>query len=422
MNYLLIVLFIAFSAFFSASELSYNLVNESRLKNKAENSNSIVDKFAYYVYKNYDKALTAILIGNNLVNIAASSVATVIVMALLGDGFAWVATIVMTILILIFGEIFPKILSTQFFNLFVIIAAVPLRILMFVLTPLIWLVLSFVKLVSKLWEGKFPTSPKVTEDDLESIIDTVEDEGVLDEEQCELFQSALDFNDVLAYEIITPRVDMIAIDIDDDYDSIIKTIENSPCSRIPVYKDTTDNIIGILHLNHALKKLVDGQKIDIQKLLMPAVFVHKTTQISEVFTIMKSKKSHIVIVTDEYGGTMGILTMEDVLEQLVGDIWDESDIIEDEVKELSDDFYEIDGDMRIYDFFDEMDIDDKDFDDDNTTLGGWAIQMLGGYPKEGDKFEYKNLEITVKEIDNLRVTKLAVKVNEPIEEEAEELI
>lgn len=421
MSYLLIVIFIAFSAFFSASELSYTLVNENRLKNKAENGNNIVAKFAYYIYKNYDKALTTILLGNNLVNIASSSVATVIIIEILGENFAWASTLIMTVVILIFGEIFPKILANQFFNTFVIIAAVPLRILMTVLTPFVWLILSFVKLVSKLWEGLLPKGPSVTEDDLESIIDTAEDEGVLDEEQSELFQSALDFNDVLAYEIITPRVDMIAIDIEDDYDKIIETIKNSPCSRIPVYSDTPDNIIGILHLNSVFKELVDEQKINIQELLMPAVFVHKTMQISEVFTIMKSKKSHIVIVTDEYGGTMGILTMEDVLEQLVGDIWDESDIIEDEVKEVSDDFYEVDGDMRIYDFFDEMDIDDKDFDDDNATLGGWAIQMLGDYPNEGDKFEYKNLEITVKEMDNLRVVKLSVKVNEPVEEE-EELI
>ncbi|MGN0799463.1 MAG: hemolysin family protein [Christensenellales bacterium] len=418
-SYLLIVLLIAFSAFFSGSEISYSSLNALRMKNAAE-SGGIAAKAAYWIYQAYDSALVTILIGNNLVNIASSSVATLIAVSLLGDEGAWAATAVMTVLILTFGEIIPKIIAVQLPEGFAKFVALPLRVMMFITKPIVWVFNKLLMLLDRVWARFGESGPTVTEDDLETILETVEDEGVIDEDRAELLQSALDFGDVLAYEIITPRVDMLAIDIEDDWEEVLKTAYDSPYSRIPVYEDTIDNIIGILHLNHFFKELVEQPQFDLRSILMPVNFVHKTMPLDDVLTVMKKRQCHMVIVTDEYGGTMGCLTMEDVLEQLVGDIWDESDEIVDEFVQTGEDTYEADGDMRIYDFFEELDIDDRDFDDDNATLGGWAIEMLGDYPKVGDSFDYKNLTITVKKLQNLRVIRLAVQVHPLPPEEEEE--
>ena len=418
-SYLLIVLLIAFSAFFSGSEISYSSLNALRMKNAAE-SGGLAAKAAYWIYQAYDSALVTILIGNNLVNIASSSVATLIAVSLLGDEGAWAATAVMTVLIFTFGEIIPKIIAVQLPEGFAKFVALPLRVMMFITKPIVWVFNKLLMLLDRVWARFGESGPTVTEDDLETILETVEDEGVIDEDRAELLQSALDFGDVLAYEIITPRVDMLAIDIEDDWEEVLKTAYDSPYSRIPVYEDTIDNIIGILHLNHFFKELVEQPQFDLRSILMPVNFVHKTMPLDDVLTVMKKRQCHMVIVTDEYGGTMGCLTMEDVLEQLVGDIWDESDEIVDEFVQTGEDTYEADGDMRIYDFFEELDIDDRDFDDDNATLGGWAIEMLGDYPKVGDSFDYKNLTITVKKLQNLRVIRLAVQVHPLPPEEEEE--
>ncbi len=418
-SYLLIILLIAFSAFFSGSEISYASLNRLRMKNAAETGGPAA-KAAYWIYEAYDSALVTILIGNNLVNIASSSVATLIAVSLLGDDGAWVATAVMTVLILTFGEIVPKIVAVQVSEGFAKAVALPLRAMMFVTKPIVWAFNKLLKLLDRIWARFGESGPSVTEDDLETIFETVEDEGVIDEDRAELLQSALDFDDVLAYEIITPRVDLLAIDIEDDWAEILQTAYDSPFSRIPVYEDTIDNIIGILHLNHFFKELVERPQFDLRGALMPVNFVHKTMPLNDVLAVMKKRQCHMVIVTDEYGGTMGCLTMEDVLEQLVGDIWDESDEIVDEFVQTGEDTYEADGDMRIYDFFEELDIDDRDFDDDNATLGGWAIEMLGDYPKAGDSFDYKNLTITVKKLQNLRVMRLAVQVHPLPPEEEEE--
>lgn len=421
LRYIAIVILVIFSAFFSGSEIAYASANEKRLKASAETKKGLSRRWAYYIKQNYDKALSTILIGNNLVNIASSSIATLIVINLLGDNYAWVATVVMTLIVLTFGEILPKVVASGIAEGFSTFVAIPLRLLMVITYPLVMLVMWMLHGISKLWSKSLPDGPSVTEDDIENFIETAEDEGILDEERSDLLQSALDFDDVLAYEIITHRVDMISIDIDDPYEDILRTINTSPYTRIPVYEDTIDNIIGILHLNHALKLMIDSKHIDIRKEMMPVNFVHKTTPLPDVLAVMKQKQCHMVVVTDEYGGTMGIITMEDVLEQLVGDIWDESDEIVDELVKLDDTTYEADGDMRIYDFLDEMELDDRDFDDDNATLGGWAIEMLGGYPAVGDSFEYEHLTITVKKLGKRRIERLLIHVGERVEPEDDDI-
>ncbi|MBE6991264.1 MAG: HlyC/CorC family transporter [Ruminococcaceae bacterium] len=415
--YIGIVILIALSAFFSGSEIAYASVNHRRLKKSAEEEGTTRLKTAYYIYENYNKALSTILIGNTLVNLAASSVAAVAFVHLFGPKGAAFSGTVMTVLILIFGEIMPKILASTNSDGFAEAVALPLRFLMWLTTPFVFVVTKFVDLVARLWTKDGDTGPSVTEEELVSIIETVEDEGVIDEEQSDLIQSAIDFAEISAQEIITHRVDMVAIDIDDDMDTIIETAATSQYSRIPVYEDTIDNIIGILFLNHFYKQLVDTPDFSIRDQLMEVCFIHKSMKLPAVLAELKRRRIHMAVVTDEYGGTMGILTMEDVLEQLVGDIWDETDDIEPEFEEVEPNRYEVSGDMSIYEFLDEVGHDSDDFEGDYTTLGGWAIEMLGGYPNVGDSFEYENLTITVTETDDLRVTELNVVARERDNEE-----
>ena len=421
LNYIVIVICLCCSAFFSASEIAYASAGEVRLRCAAEEKGSLAARLALKIHSDYDKALATILIGNNLVNIAAESVATVIVISLLGESLAWVATIAMTVLVLIFGEILPKVVAKTMPETFATLFAIPLRGLAIITKPIVFLVDSALKVVSLLWKNKGEETPSVTEEELETIIDTVETEGVIDEEKCELIQSAFDFGDVQAYEIITPRVDMLSIDIDSTHEEMVEIILNSAYSRIPFYHDTPDHIVGVLHVNVALKELVDDPNADLTKLLMPTVYVHKTMPLDDVLNTMRSQHSHMAVVTDEYGGVMGLLTMEDVLEQLVGDIWDESDEIEPEIVELCDGCFEIDGDMRIEDFFDEVDFDDRDFDDDNATVGGFVVELLGRYAEVGDIATYENITFTVVEVEEHRVIKLNVQVapTEPQQQEDE---
>ena len=417
-----IALLILVSAFFSGTEIAFASANPARLKSKRQQKDSLSLSIAVKIVDDYDNMLGAVLIGNNLANIAASSIATLIVMDLLGEGYAWVATLVMTVLVLIFGEIIPKVLAKQFSEQFCAAVAIPIYALSLILKPITLVMTGLIGLLSKLWESSIADPDAVSEDDFENIIDIVEDEGVLDEEQCDLLQNALDFDTVLAYEVITPRVDMDALDIRDPYETNIRKIEDSIYSRMPVYEDTPDNIIGILHLNHFYKEFVKGERVNIRSLLLPVTYVHKTMPLPDVLEKMKETKSHMVVVLDEYGGTMGILTMEDVLEQLVGEIWDESDEIEREFVCIDDTHFEADGDMRIYDFFDEFDIDideDEDFEADSATVGGWTITMLDGEVDEGDSFTFENLRITVKKAEEHRVERIEVE-KLPEEEKEEE--
>lgn len=422
LRFLGITLLILVSAFFSGTEIAFASANPARLKSKRQQKDSLSLSIASKIVEDYENMLGAVLIGNNLANIAASSIATLIVMDLLGEGYAWVATLVMTVLVLIFGEIIPKVLAKQFAEQYCTAVAIPIYVLSLILKPITLIMTGLIGLLSKLWESSIADPDAVSEDDFENIIDIVEDEGVLDEEQCDLLQNALDFDTVLAYEVITPRVDMDAIDIRDPYETNIRKIEDYIYSRIPVYEDTPDNIIGILHLNHFYKEFVKGERVNIRSLLLPVTYVHKTMPLPDVLERMKETKSHMVVVLDEYGGTMGILTMEDVLEQLVGEIWDESDEIEREFICIDDTHFEADGDMRIYDFFDEFDIDideDEDFETDSATVGGWTITMLDGEVNEGDSFTFENLKITVKKAEEYRVERIEVE-KLPEEEEEEE--
>ena len=417
-RFIVILICVFLSAVFSGSEIAFNSLNENKVRHDAEAGENFKKQVLRF-YERYDSGIIAILLGNNLVNIGSSSIAAAIAISLLGENGAWVATAVMTVLIITFGEILPKIIASENPYRFAEIVAYPLSGLRILLYPLVWILQRFLDHLSKVWEDN-TSDDSITEDDLETILDAVEDEGVVDEDVADLLQSAFDFDEVLAYEIITPRVDMVAIDLDDPYEKQLKIALASPYTRLPVYRETPDHIVGVLHLNRLYKALVNEPNVSIRKIMMPPVFVHKTTPLPDVLNTMRKRKSHLVIVTDEYGGTMGILTMEDVLEQLVGDIWDESDVIEEEFVETGPNRYEVDGDMRLTDFLEEFDKEEEDLDDDNATVGGWAVEMVGGYPKRLDSFRYEDLTITILKKERMRVLRLLVEVDPDWEEKDEE--
>ncbi|MBQ7321869.1 MAG: HlyC/CorC family transporter [Clostridia bacterium] len=426
--YITIVLMLMLSAFFSGSEIAFNASNKLRLKKNGEAGNKAA-ALAYRTFEKFTVALSAILIGNNLANIAASSATTLIILDILGAlgitggrgealGSA-IATVLMTVLILIFGEIIPKILSKQHADRVVCWVAYPIRILTVILSPLVLIVQLILRGLRKLWgKDQADDAPTVTEEELSSIIETVEEEGVIDEDLSELMQSTLEFNEITLGEILIPRIDILAYDVQYSFEKLLAIAEDSCYTRIPVYDEKIDNIIGILSLNHFYRALVDanGEPFDIRPLLLEPCFLHKSMKLPQALKTMRENQIHLAIVVDEFGGTMGIVTLEDILEQIVGDIWDESDEIVEEYRQISDNGYDVSGDMGIWDFFDMLEVNAKDFESEYTTVGGWAIEMLDAQPHEGDSFQYKNLYVIVAQMEDLRVTRLTVVVT-PVEED-----
>ena len=405
------------SNYFSSSEMAYSSCNRLRLES-ARDGGSKRAAIAVRIIDRFDDTLSAILIGNNLVNIAASSIGSVLVILIAGDDrYAWVSTVVITVLVIIFGETMPKIIAKNSANRIALSHAYFVRGLTIILMPLIWVVVGLTKLITSGLKGEEAGSDEeAAAMELSSIIETAEDEDVLDEDRSELVQAAIDFSDVMASEVMTARVDVVALDIDDDWNEQLATIDSAPYSRIPVYEDSIDNVIGVLYLNHFLKALTDEKNPDIRSMLMPPCYVYKTMKMPAVLNELRRAKQHLAIVTDEYGGTLGVLSMEDVLEQLVGEIWDDTDEVEEEIVERPDGQYELDGDMVISDFLELVGIKEKDFEAESETVGGWTIEMFGAFPKPGDSFEYENMSVTVLEMDGLRVEKVLVKIKPQDEE------
>ena len=405
------------SNYFSSSEMAYSSCNRLRLES-ARDGGSKRAAIAVRIIDRFDDTLSAILIGNNLVNIAASSIGSVLVILIAGDDrYAWVSTVVITVLVIIFGETMPKIIAKNSANRIALSHAYFVRGLTIILMPLIWVVVGLTKLITSGFKGEEAGSDEeAAAMELSSIIETAEDEDVLDEDRSELVQAAIDFSDVMASEFMTARVDVVALDIDDDWNEQLATIDSAPYSRIPVYEDSIDNVIGVLYLNHFLKALTDEKNPDIRSMLMPPCYVYKTMKMPAVLNELRRAKQHLAIVTDEYGGTLGVLSMEDVLEQLVGEIWDDTDEVEEEIVERPDGQYELDGDMVISDFLELVGIKEKDFEAESETVGGWTIEMFGAFPKPGDSFEYENMSVTVLEMDGLRVEKVLVKLHPQDEE------
>lgn len=415
--YLGIVVLIAFSAFFSGSEIAFASVNTLRLQSKAEKGSKPA-QVAHYICQQYDKALCTILIGNNLVNIASSSLATVIALQLVGDSGAIYATGVMTVLILTFGEIMPKIVAKDQSDGFVLLAAYPLRLLMLVTKPLVIAITWILDRIAKLWGGT-PEPDPMTADELMTMIETVEDEGVIDEDRSDLLQSAVSFGETTVEQVLTPRVDLVAIDLQDSREDILHTMETSRFSRIPVYEEDIDSIQGILYLNHAYRVLADAPDTPIRDLLLPAVFLHRSTRLPIAMRELRSRRLQMAVVLDDFGGTCGVVTLEDILEEIVGDIWDENDTIEEDFCQLDETHFRLSGSVSLDDLLWETDLEQFEDEFDSTTVGGWITELNGGFPTLGQELVWKNLRLKVDALDDRRVLQVSVEVL-PKQEEAED--
>ncbi len=419
-HYIGIVVCILFSAFFSASEIAFSSVNHMRLKSKAEKGN-VAARFALYIVEHFDNTLSTILIGNNLVNIAATSISTVLVIALVGEQGALLATLVITVIILIFGEITPKIIAKKIPFEFALFASLPIRILMIVLSPVIKIIVAIVGLFSAKWKNE--EAEKMTVEELTTIIEHIEDDGIIDKEKSDLLLSTLEFSDISVSEIVTPRLAMTAIDIEEDKDSIVETIFNTPFSRLPVYRDSIDSIIGVVHVGQFLEKLMDEDlsSLDINNLvsdlMTEPVYVFESKKLPETLNMLNLKKMPMAIVIDEFGGTVGCLTVEDIIEELVGEIWDEYDTIHQKIKQIDETTYEVRGDISPRDFSSELDIDRKWVDLEHNTLNGWLIEEFDGLPEVGESFETGNVQIKILEVDEHRVKKILASVSESEEQE-----
>ena len=400
-----LVILVVLSGFFSGSEIVYAKVNKLRLKKAAKRDKKA--SLAYKLNENYPTLIGTILVGNNLVNIAASSLATLLFTYLYPNNGALIATIIMTATILVFGEILPKtILSKYAFSSSKKMAR-PLYILEIIFFPIVWSVNKLISLASKLWTPKEKV-PTATDEELEVMADEIEEEGYIDEETHDLLRNAIDFVDVMAFEVMKPRVDIYAIDIEDDINELIKEKEFFTYSRIPIYEETIDNIIGVVNTNEVLKLALAKKKIDLKAIMYQPIFVHKTKTLSSVLQDFKKEHIHIAVVIDEFGGTLGIVTMEDILEELVGDIWDETDTVEEEATIAQDGSTIIDGDMNIYDMFELFEMETEDFESEYDTVAGWCTEMLEKFPEVGDSFTYENLKLTIIQVDGVRVEKVKV--------------
>ena len=411
MEYIFIVFLLIGSAFFSGTEIAYTSLSKLKMKKDNENPDR-TQKLVNFIYNRYDFALSTVLVGNNLVNIAATSIATVLAVRLAAtmagkitdDTASSIVTIIMTVLILIFGEITPKMIARRCSDAFARIAAYPLLILMILFFPVVWITSCIVNILSRIWK-KNTQEVTITEEEFENLLDTAEDEGVIDESETELLQSALEFTDLDAADILTPRIDVVGFEIGESMDRILEVIAETQFSRFPVYEKTVDHVVGILYVKHLLKELVANKEVQLQELLLEPVYIPKTMRLHDIMDQFRLNQTHMVIVADEYGGIMGIVTMEDVLEQLVGEIWDENDDIVNDWQQLDKYRYECSGDMNLNEFFDNLDLNEDELDTDCATVGGWATETIGAMPVPFDSFDYKQYTVLVKHVDdNHRIT------------------
>lgn len=400
---------IIFSAFFSSCEIAYNSVSRIRLKKDAENGNKRALS-AINILDNYSTLLSTVLVGNNLVNILISSLGTLIAVEHFGEDLGPVlSTVVLTAVLLIFGEIIPKTVGNTFSHSLSLLYTKIYNFFKVLFYPLSFIINKIVGTILKNYKTE-ETSPTATDEELITITEELEEEGVIDEDDALLIKSAIDFCDVTAHEIMIPRVDVFAIDIDDPTEEILNDELIFKYSRVPVYEDTIDNIIGVLNTTDLMKKVLAHDEINIREMLTQPYYVHKTKSISNILTELKHNHMHLAVIIDEFGGVMGILTIEDIIEELIGDVFDEMDEVVLDYQQINDHTYTVDGDMNIYDFFELIDYDDKDFEADYTTVGGWCTDILEKFPEVGESFNFDNVLVTILSVDKMRVESVKVEI------------
>ncbi len=402
-----VLILVLMSAFFSATETAFSFANKIRMQQKAEDGNKKA-KTALYVIENFDNALTTILICNNVVNLSCSSIATVLCLNLFGDLGSAIATGATTLLVLTFGEVVPKCLAKEHCDNFSMTTAGVLRALMIILTPFVFIFLKLRGLALKI-AGSSGETPTVTENELKYIVESIEEQGVLEESESEMVRSALDFDEKTAEEILTPRVDVTFISTDNTQDEIKNIIIENRYSRIPVYDGTVDHVVGILHTRDYLESLADGKAPNVQDIMAPPYFVFKTQKLSKILSAFKRTRMHLAIVTDEYGGTLGIVTMEDLLEEIVGDIWDEDEEIEHNYYKIGKNEFLVNGDIELDDLFALFNLDEDSVESDSVTVGGLILENAGTIPHKRESIEAHGFRFTVMEIKDQRIIRVVVK-------------
>lgn len=399
MSIAVLVTLIVLSAYFSATETAFSGVNKIRLKNMAADGNKRA-KRALKLTSDFDKLLTTVLVGNNIVNIAASSIATVLFTSMFGDSGVTIATFVMTVLLLVFSEITPKSMAKEAPESFAMFSAPIISLLQTLLTPINWLFTVWKRTIAKLFHVKGGSA--ITDDELITIVDEAQNEGGIGENQGELIRSAIEFNDLEVVHILTPRVDILAADITTPPKKFASIFKNNHYSRIPVYKGTIDNIVGVLHERDFYEKMYFDKDIDIESMLIAVEYIPKNTKISELLRIFQHARCHMAVVVDEFGGTVGIITMEDILEELVGEIWDENDEIISEIESCDDGGYIVSGVASISKVFEIMDI-EEDQETQAVTVSGWLTERMGKIPAVGESIEFGGFLISVSEATPKRV-------------------
>ena len=407
---LAIAVLVIFSAYFSATETAFTSVNRIRIKNLANDGNKRARE-VHDLSEKFDALLSTILVGNNIVNIAMSSIATVLFMEMYPVYGATVATVVITIVVLVFGEISPKSLAKESPERFAMFSAPILRIFMVLLAPVNLIFSGWKKLLAKIF--RTVDSRPITEDELLTIVEEAETEGVIDVEQSELIQNAIEFNELEAWDVLTPRVDVKAIEIDETQDEIAEMFLSTGFSRLPVYEDDLDNIVGVLNQKD-FHNYIKGMDTPVSAYVKPVVFVAGSMKISQLLKRLQMGKTHIAIIVDEYGGTSGLVTMEDIIEELVGEIYDEHD-----AEQLQDIVQQQDGSYRVLcgtnldKMFDYFDVEE---DIDATTVNGWVVLQLDKLPNAGDTFtyeaDYKRFDVKVTKADQRKALEINMVVTE----------
>lgn len=401
------------SGCFSATETAYSCINRIRLKNMEGNKRA---QLALRLAEDYDKLLSTILIGNNIVNIASASLATLLFTKWFGELGVTLSTIVMTVLVLIFGEISPKTIARENPDGFAIATARVVRAVVIVFTPLNKLFSYWQRLVVRIFRTKRDMG--MTEQELRTIIDEVENDGAIDEQESEIMRSALDFNGLNAGDILTPRVDVEAVELHAAVGELKKKFMASQYSRIPVYEDSLDRIVGLVHEKDLFAKL-DDPSVTIQRLMTEPVFAAPTMEIGALLRLLQSKKSHMAVIVDEFGGTQGIVTLEDILEQLVGEIWDEHDEVEIDIRQVAENILIVRGAAAIEDLFETL---DRPLPDgaDYTTVSGWVMENLDKIPAKGDAFAYSGMRVRVLKVQARRAELVKITLEKHRQTETQE--
>jgi len=400
---LALVALVAMSAFFSASETAYTSLNRARMKNMASGGSKRAER-ALALSENYDQLISGILVGNNIVNILSASLATVLFVKLIGGAGVTVSTAVMTVVVLMFGEIAPKSIAKEHPEQVAIAFYPVLNAVLYLLTPISFLTSLWQKLVYRIFKPS--EDPGITEEELITIVEEAENDGEIDEHESELIRSAIEFNDMTAEDILTPRVKVVAVELHDSLDDIARAFEESGRSRLPVFEDSIDNIVGILHEKDFYRL---RNKTSLRDMMTAPLCVVPSTQLGVLLKLLQKTKNHMAVVMDEYGGVSGIVTMEDILEELVGEIWDEHDEVVEDIVQLQDGTWRVSGSASLDDLRELFPI-AEDFD--SVTVNGWVLEVFGRFPKPKDSFEYKGLHVTVERVSRRRVELIRIEKEE----------